>query len=385
MPAVAYFGARFGDKWYVDLVALPHNAIRCQLRAAFIIANALGKLALDVGEADLARVYAWLGTLDRFVAALLTAEDRFVYPLVDANLRKAKTPEGAQLHLPELLSLRGRDVAKTRIRELLADARKTRDVATGATRAKINALRFALDQLGANLLDYFAAMEKFVPKLLKKALRNGPKEKDKVEKKMFEYLYAQPHGAMLGALLLQCIESRSRRAEFVNRNIRKKNDRASFKLHVKKVEASHMRLALAFDDVANKYERRFNMSTFVKHYDANTDGYAQETLAMFGDMDINAEGEGGADAQRGGDQYSDDGEQGAGMDDDVIEVLAEVTPEEVVAGEDARTLEEALAAEEARVIGDAHISDTRIGDEAASASPEHAVGEGQAVDAADYT
>lgn len=333
MPAVGLHGGRYGDKWHVDLVALSHNAVRRQLYDAFTIANALGKLALDVAEADLARVYAWLGTLDRFVNAVLHAEDRFLYPIVDANMRKAKTADGTPVHLPELLSVRGRQAAKIQIRELLADARKTRDVATGATPAKINALRFALDQFGANVLDYFAAMERFVPKLLKKGLRNGPKEKEKVEKKLFEHLLSEPHGAMLAALLLQCIESRARRAEFVSRNIRKEKDRASFKTHVKKVEATHMQLARSFDDVAQKYERKFNVGTFLEHYDANADGQGQMTLAMLGDMDINEEGQGSAAPT--GDAVAQIGggveEMGDGLDDDVIEVLTEVSPAEAAA------------------------------------------------------
>lgn len=140
MPAVGYFGARYGHKWYVDLVALPHNAVRRQLCDAFIMANALGKLQLDVADADLARVYAWLGTLESFVRAVFNAEARFIFPLLDANVVKATTADGKQLYLPELISVRGRVTAQQRIFDLLKTARKTRDVATGETVAKINAL-----------------------------------------------------------------------------------------------------------------------------------------------------------------------------------------------------------------------------------------------------
>lgn len=326
MPAVGFFGGRYGEKWHVDLVCLTHNAVRRQLYDAFTIANALGKLSLDVAEADLTLVYTWLGTLHHFVSAVFVAEDRFLYPLVDANMKKAKTSDGTPVYLPELLSVRGRKNAKDMVMDLLSTARKTRDVATGETPAKINALRYALDQFGANILDYFAAMERFVPKLFKKALRNGPKEKEKVEKKLFDYLLSESHGAMLAALLLQCIESRAKRAEFVARNIRREKDRVSFKSHVKKVEATHMQLARAFDSVSSRYERRFSVNTFLEHYDANTDG--QMTLAMLGDLDINAEGEGSSAPPVG--QYEAGTalvpveEKGDALDDDVIEVLAEV-------------------------------------------------------------
>lgn len=331
MPAVGFFGSRYGEKWHVDMVALPHNAVRRQLYDAFTIANALGKLNLDVAAADLDRVYAWLGTLDYFISATLAAEDKFLYPIIDANIRKAKTADGNPAYLPEFLSIHGRRSAKAQIRELLTNARKTRDVATGETSAKINALRYALDQFGANVLDYYAAMEKFVPKLLKKSLRNGQKEKDKLERKLFDYLLSESHGTVLAVMLMQCIESRTKRADFIVRNIKKEKDRQIFRAHVKTVEETHMRLASYFDAAASKYERRFNVNTFLEHYDTNTD--AQQTLEMLGDIDLNDEEDSAAAAPAAitdgaSTQLPEENRSQAtpavGLDDDVIEVLTDV-------------------------------------------------------------
>eukprot|EP00171_Calliarthron_tuberculosum_P013754 IDg13754t1 len=97
MPAVGFFGARYGSSWNVDMVALPHNAVRRQLYDAFVMTNALGKMMVDVPDADLARVYAWLGSLERFVDATLFAEQRFLYPLVDKTARKRR------VELPDML------------------------------------------------------------------------------------------------------------------------------------------------------------------------------------------------------------------------------------------------------------------------------------------
>ncbi|CAN8067360.1 unnamed protein product [Agarophyton chilense] len=319
MPAVGYFGARYGHKWYADIVALPHNAIRRQLCDAFIIANALGKLQLDVADADLARVYAWLGTLEAFVRAVFNAEARFVFPLIDANLQKATTSDGKPACLPELISVRGRVNAQQRIFELLHTARNTRDVATGETVAKINALRYALDQFGANVLDYFAAIERFAPKLFKKALRNGQRQQIKLENKMFDFVHRHQHGSILAALLMQCIESRTTRQQFVDRNLKKKQ-RVQFIIDVKRVENTHMTLAPAFDDAASRYEKRFNVHKFLQHYDAQGD--SKLTLAMLGETDMNAES-----AQLIVDNKSpleeDDSSRGVALDDDVLEVYAE--------------------------------------------------------------
>lgn len=293
MPAVGFFGGKYGDRWYIDIVALTHNAVRRQLFDAFMLSNALGKLLLDVTEVDLARVYAWLGTLDKFVHIVFEVEDHFVYPLIVTHVRNATTADGQPVYLPELLSTRGRDEARNHVCELLEAARKTRDVATGETSAKIHALRYALDQFGGSILDYFAAVERFGPKLLKKAVKNGAKEKMKLERKLFDFV--REKGDTFAALLMQCIESRSKRADFLERNIKKDKARMEFRAHVKNVESTHMQLARMFDSVAAKYERRFNVKKFMEHYDASTD--ATKTLEMFGNMDINYENTTSTNAQ----------------------------------------------------------------------------------------
>lgn len=282
MPAVGFFGTRYGEKWHVDMVAFPHNAVRRQLDDAFLMANALGKMSLDVTETDLQRVYAWLGALEEFVDATLYAEDRFLYPLLDGIVKKKRVT------LPDMLQPRARSDAKQQIRELLYSARKTRDVATGETTAKINALRYALDQFAANILDYYSEMEKFIPKVFKTHLRNGEKEKEKLEKRMLDQMLKEPHGHVMAALLMQCIESRSRRSEFLSRNIKKNSARDDFKIQVKKVQGTHMQLARTFDETATKYERRFSVTTFLQHYGANVNG-DEDTLQMLGDVDLNDE------------------------------------------------------------------------------------------------
>lgn len=355
MPAVGFHG-RYGDRWYIDMISLTHNAVRRQLFDAFVMANALGKLLLDVSESDLARVYAWLGTLESFVKVVFEIQDEFIYPLIDLHMKSATGVDGRPLHLPELLSIPGRKQAKSHVLDLLLDARKTRDVATGETIAKINALRYALDQFGANILDYFKEMEKFVPKLLKKAIRrNGEKEKNKLERRIFEYVLKQPsQGAMLAALLTQCIESRNRRREFIERNIKKEKLRMQFKLHIKSVEATHMQLARTFDQVATDYEKKFNVKTFVRQYDAAND--AEQTAKMFGDVDINYEplldddnnhsnvvngdGQGVHEPRTELLEHDDDGvgqNAAVGLDDDIIEVHA---PEDFVEDEGAGEAED---------------------------------------------
>lgn len=284
MPAVGFFGSRYGERWNVDIVALPHNAVRRQLYDAFVMTNALGKMVLDVPDADLARVYGWLGTLERFVDATLYAEQCFLYPIVDKTARKRK------VELPEMLRPEGRASAKAQILELLSAARKTRDVSAGETGAKINALRYALDQFGANVLDYYSAMEKFLPKFFQEHLRAGEKLKDKIERKTVNQMSNEPQGSQLVVLLMQCIESRSKRSAFLQRHFKKERKRDSFKAEVRQVQATHMQLARVFDQTATKYERVFSVNTFMQHYGAGANE-DEGTLQMLGHVEINEDGE----------------------------------------------------------------------------------------------
>lgn len=281
MPAVGFYGGPYGTHWYTDAIALPHNAVRRQLYDAFVIANALEKMALDIVEADLARVYAWLGSFDRFLGTIFDAEERFLYPLVDNALRKLAIPQP-----PDFVLLQ-RTATKHNILDLLSAARKTRDVATGEIRGRIIALRYALDRFGEAILDYFAFTEGFIPKLFKAGLKHGEKEKDKLEKHIFDHLLKQPHGGMLGALLMQCIESRVERAEFINRNIRREKERDMFREHIKTVEARHMQLATTFDQLALKYERTFGVSTFMRYSPEDLD--PARAMQLIGDVDLNDE------------------------------------------------------------------------------------------------
>lgn len=281
MPAVAFFGGAYGERWYVDMIALPHNAVRRQLYDAFLIANALTKMVYDVAEADLARVYAWLGSLDRFVTAIFDAEERFLYPLVDSALRRIGMPCPARLVMVQ------RTKTKHEILDLLSATRKTRDVASTEVRARIYALRYAMDQFGERILEYLHFTEGFIPKLFKSGLKNGEKEKLRTERAMFDFLLAQPHGGLLGALLLQCIDDRARRADFVTRNIKRKREREAFDDHIRVVETRHMHLAAAFENTATQYERVYSVHTFMSL--CSTDVSKEETLRMIGDVDL-AEG-----------------------------------------------------------------------------------------------
>ncbi len=189
-----------------------------------------------------------------------------------------------------MLTPTGRASAKAQILDLLSAARKTRDVSMGETTAKINALRYALDQFGANILDYYGAMEKFLPGFFRTHLaRKGERTKDKVEKQIVEQMLSEQEGVQLVALLMQCIESRTRRAQFLQRHFKKEKAREAFKSEVKQIQATHMQLARTFDTTATKYERVFSVNTFLTHYGSDVNN--EETLKLLGDIDLNDEGD----------------------------------------------------------------------------------------------
>lgn len=280
MPALGFFGT-YGDRWYVDLVALPDNAVRRQMLDAYTMANALAKMSHDVAAPDLARVYGWLGTLDGFVCACFEAEERFLYPLVEQASRRlgAACPQG--------LEPRCRVQAKKDIRALLQAAMKTRDVTSSETRGRIKALRYALDQFGEAVLAYFSLKEGFIPKLFRTGLKNGEKEKGRLDRAFFDFLLDQPQGGMMAALVLQCIESRKGRAAFIQRNIKKSKERTLFNQHIRTVENRHMKLPSAFATVSGEYEQLFDVNTFMESAAENPDAARGfDSLCEDADLDL---------------------------------------------------------------------------------------------------
>lgn len=262
MPAVAFAGS-YGVRWSIDIVTLPHNGLRRQLADAYTMANALAKMATDVSPTDLGLVYDWLETLARLLHACFEAEEDFLYPLVRQAAREVGSP------CPQSLCYPWRNEAKRHISLLLHAALETRDASESETRARIIALRYALDRFGEALLAYFSLKEDFIPNLFRLGFRHGAKEKEKFERTFFTFLLHRPQGGMLAALILQCIESKDLRADFVKRNVRKSKERKLFQHHISTVESRHMRLPLTFHHVATRYERMFDVIAFTNASAAN--------------------------------------------------------------------------------------------------------------------
>ena len=93
----------------------------------------------------------------------------------------------------------------------------------------------------------------------------------KFEKKTVDALLNEEHGSQSVALLMQCIESRSKRSGFLSRHFKKDKAKDAFKAHVKQMQATHMQLAGTSDETATKYERLFSVNTFLTHYGSNVD------------------------------------------------------------------------------------------------------------------
>jgi hypothetical protein len=274
MPAVGFFGSPYGLHPHIDAIALPHNALRRELYDAFLIASALEKLVLDVDDAkDLSRVYTWLATLHNLVSALFQAEDLFLYPHVEAVLKRAGRP------LPEALTALQRSATKHAITDLLSAARKTRDVATGETRARIKALRYALDNFGNALLAYFNDTEAVIPDILAYRSKKPSRELARVERATFNHVLNQPHGGLLATLLVRSIDSRVVCDEFLRRNIKRAKERDAFTSHMAVVRAHHMNLPPAFDDIASRYERIFSVETFLVHCEPDDHNHQRHALS----------------------------------------------------------------------------------------------------------
>lgn len=214
---------------------------------------------------------------------MFAAEEAALYPLMDAALRRTGRAAPKALVPVQRLS------TQNGVLDLLSAARKTRDVATGETPARIAALRYALDRAGEAVLAYFSASETALPPLLRAGLRRGPRDAARAERRFFDALLRRPHGGTLGALLLAGLDRKAARAAFLERNMKSEKERGRFRDHVRLVEARHMRLAPAFEEAAARYERVFSVHLVMDDDGEEAEAERAYGLRLLGDVDLNAE------------------------------------------------------------------------------------------------
>jgi hypothetical protein len=266
MPFVGLKG-RYNKRWFVDIVTLPHNAVRKQMSELFTSLIAMNKMSLDLTEDDLQLFFRYLSVVVDFFKVVLEGEEAALYPHVSSERKKRGEDASRFLDMDYRMEL------KAELFAALDEAMKYRFTHSPSMET-LNCVSQALDGFAKKTLDYFAEKEAALPKLLAKAIR-GSREKTKFEGRLLNYMLEKPKGHQMVAILLQILFSADVRAEFIGRNFQRDEQKGAVEKALQEAEGGILALPRVFEEAAKKYERRFSIGTFIEHYGQDRDGEAK--------------------------------------------------------------------------------------------------------------
>lgn len=261
MPYIGFYG-KYNKRWYVDIIALPHNSIRTFISEVFGLLTSVCRLSLDMTEKDFEKVVFFLGEFARYTRVILESEEKILYPEVDSALKKRAN------YAESILNPNNRAERRQNIIKLLTSL-TNREVMEMPSVAIARSLQDMVDEISSQMFDYFSTKESELPRLVAKAFR-GPKEKNKMESKMIKYFGDLKKLYYFTAFLALPLHTEEVRADFEERHF-SKNERTQFARAVKNMKESVMAIPKAFDNAARNYESRFSMAAFLENYDMDSD------------------------------------------------------------------------------------------------------------------
>lgn len=263
MPFVGFYG-RYNKRWYVDIVTLPHNAIRTLITSGFDLLISVYRLSLDMTDKDFKLLFKYLLEFVDFTKVILESEEKVLYPEIEKELKKRKDYEDL------LVNMNNRKQRKQEIIRLLCSLIDDRMMNQASVIIAIT-LQEKLDEISLQMFDYFKNKENILPKLFIKSTR-GMKEKTRMENKLIRYL-SQITSSLdrqydYMAYLVLPLHTDQVRIDFEERHFNK-NQRNHFANSVQRVRYEIMNIPKAFQDAASNYESRFSMAAFLQHYDTH--------------------------------------------------------------------------------------------------------------------
>lgn len=138
-----------GRDWAMDIIGLPHNAVRRELRGLYCIAY---KLASEQGSGsvgELGKAKEWFGWLEEFIESVFALQEEHLFGwLATGNAA-----------LPESMSPTRRAVRQGRARAMCAVVSEALTTGEG--------FKPAVDRLANVILSFFAAVESTIPQLMR--------------------------------------------------------------------------------------------------------------------------------------------------------------------------------------------------------------------------
>lgn len=266
MPFIGLKG-RYNERWYLDIVSLPHNAVRKQLTNVFTVLTSMHKMALDLTEQDFQLFYWYASVQIDFFKALLDAEEEALYGHFGSVFKGRSTG---------VFDVAKRASTKKEIVKQFDDVLRKRHLVLPSIDT-LGSLLESFDASSRLMLGYFREKEEVIPGVLEKSPR-GEKDKTRYESRLIDLLLQRPRGQLLVALLAHALVNPDVRRDFVERHFEGKEQRQRFFQSVASVSRDVLPVADAFQKAAAKYERAFSMGTFMEYYGQDRDHEATTEL-----------------------------------------------------------------------------------------------------------
>ncbi|PXF45903.1 hypothetical protein BWQ96_04338 [Gracilariopsis chorda] len=269
MPYIGIYG-KYNKRWYVDIVTLPDNAIRCLVSAAFELIGAAHRLALDMTVPDFDQLFAFLSEFDHFIRVIFDSEEKVLYPEMEHALKKRADYSTFALHPSS------RAATRAHVHALLNQLTDEELRHTPSVTA-IRLLQQTMDSLSTQLLDYFNVKECTLPRVFFRSFR-GCKEKNRMETRLIRYFEDANNEYYYSALLTLPLNNEQVRLDFEERHFARQNKRESYRHAVNAVQGTLLAIPRRFEQAARSYEQRFSVKTFVEKYGTDRDQHATTQL-----------------------------------------------------------------------------------------------------------
>jgi len=190
----------FGQEWFYDILSLPHNAIRSELRDLVVMEKAISKMKGTPLSRDVATHFEeWWTNFARFCVEFMAFEDSVMARHLQAVLPREEYQRGEEILYPYK-------------KEALESIQRM-DAVIAQTKASLevqNSLKNAAERVQFTLTDYFEQKEILLPPILEFHFPQHIGER--IQRKLVDYFCEGPLGKM--ALVMLTYWLRNRRSLF---------------------------------------------------------------------------------------------------------------------------------------------------------------------------
>ncbi|KAA8497926.1 hypothetical protein FVE85_5511 [Porphyridium purpureum] len=242
-PALHF--APYGTFWFVDPLALGHNAVRRELLDCYIILYCMDVRRLELSSRDIDMFFVWWSVFESFFKTYLDAEEMVLFPWVESAIELTGLLERTRRtqivnHLKTILDLMSK--AKPKLVEMVEEGEP------------VFLMKRAVDKISLLTQEYFVAQERVIPRLIQKAFK--PADKRAYDKRFMNFLFKSQQAAynvvLVSRWLQPDVKDPKKLLEWRYDNLGKVNW-ARYSVWYKQLEAKHIKILADFRAKRNGY------------------------------------------------------------------------------------------------------------------------------------